>query len=351
MEHYAKRETDGLFEGLEKPFLIAEIGSNHLNDLEIAKESIEIAADLGADAVKFQALNVSEQYHNPDEETRAFHKTIDLAESWYPELAQYASKAGIKFSASPTHHKILDEVLISCCDFIKVASAQVATAPYLLRKIGEYRVPTIISTGMVTADDLSRSIKIFEACGDTENLAILHCNARYPCPITETQLALISNYRRKFNLPVGFSDHTTTETAAIIAIALGAKIIEKHFKMNDRISSPDSDVSITPKAFANFRQRINETFQATVAINRNELHPVEKDFKTKFTNYAIARKQLAAGEFLKSENLVFKRVIQDEIDTAKFLTEWDVFESNGSLVTTSQISADQLVSRADTKKL
>ena len=165
--------------GTKKSFLIAEIGSNHNQSLKIAKESIEVAKECGADAVKFQSINLKELYKNPSITTQKLHNIIDLDESWHQHLSNHCKKNKINFLSTPTYLKaitILSKINVKA---YKIASAQAAIFPQLIEQVARKNKLTFISTGLSTFKEIHEVIKIFKKVKNNK-FVIMYCNSEYP---------------------------------------------------------------------------------------------------------------------------------------------------------------------------
>src|SRR6056297_2858793 len=151
-----------IFLNQDHTFIIAEIGSNHGNQIQTAKESIDAACQAGADAVKFQSINMEELFWDPKESDRELHKKIDLEESWHEELKQYCDSRGILFFSSPTYMQAVNILESINVKLYKLASAQIGVFPQLVEKVASLCKPTLLSTGLVTPGELEKSIKLFQ---------------------------------------------------------------------------------------------------------------------------------------------------------------------------------------------
>jgi len=287
-------------------FIIAEIGSNHCNEIELALKSIDTAADCGADAIKFQSLNVKKQYHNPSEELIDLHKKIDLPESWYEKLKEKCDQRKVIFVSSPTYKDSIDLLQNVDVCLYKIASAQVATSPYLVSEIAKKRKPVILSTGLVELSDLENMIKIFKKYKN-ENYIILHCNSIYPAPAEKVYLKRMVKYSEYFKSFVGFSDHTENNLASLSAVSLGASVIEKHFTLSKNFDSPDAKFAYEPKEFAEFVDQIKETNMIIQFKERNYLETEEIEFKSKIRNFLISTKAIPPNKKIDSSNSTFVR--------------------------------------------
>lgn len=298
--------NDSEIGGNNSTFIIAEIGSNHNQSLELAKKSIMAAKDSGADAVKFQSINVDELYLKPKKETIALHKKIDLDEEWHYILKDYCDKAGILFFSSPTYLKAVDILEEINVPFYKLASAQIGTFPQIVKKVAETGKAVLLSTGIVLKEELDNIIGIFKKSGNN-NYIILHCNSIYPTPFDKVHLNLIAYYKRKYKCPVGFSDHTIGSCVPALAVAMGACVIEKHFTLDKSLPVPDASFSLNPQEFADMVARIRIAEKTIIKGNRRTLEIEEKAFKDSILYKLVLNKDKMQNEVLKENDFDFKR--------------------------------------------
>lgn len=235
--------------GSGRTFIIAEVGSNHAGDLKRAKDCIHAAAEAGADAVKFQSVDIDELYVEPSAKIRDLHRKIDMEERWHAELKELCDRAGVMFFSSPTYMRAVDILETVGIELYKLASAQVGVFPQLVEKVAKLGKPTMLSTGLVTYGGLERAVNIFRACKNNR-FVILHCNSIYPTPPDRVCLERMDVYRKLFDCPVGFSDHTKGISVSLAAVARGADVIEKHFTLSRDLDTPDATFSAEPAEFA-----------------------------------------------------------------------------------------------------
>ncbi|NOX15319.1 MAG: NeuB family protein [Epsilonproteobacteria bacterium] len=291
---------------LQQTFIIAEIGSNHNQSLSLAKEMISAAKESGADAVKFQSINIKELYFNPTNDTIKMHKKIDLLENWHYELKEYCDDKDIIFFSAPTYLKAINILENIGVVLHKLASAQVGTFPQLVEKVIKLKKPTLLSTGIVSYEELSKVIKIFFD-NKHDNFAILHCNSLYPTPYEKANLNLIQVYKSMFNKTIGYSDHTNGIYASLAAVTLGAKVIEKHFTTDKTLPIPDASISITPKEFKDMVEGIRAIEQALTSQNRVSLESEEKKFKEAILYRLILKRDKKPNENFTEDNFEYKR--------------------------------------------
>jgi len=258
----------------EEPILIvAEIGVNHNGDIRLAKKLIDAAKDAGADAVKFQAFKTEKivakyaaKAEYQKETTRSGEsqyemiRKLELKEEEFIELYDYAKKKNIVFLSSAFDNESVDLLNNLGVPAFKVASGEITNFP-LLRYIAEKQKPVILSTGMSTLDEIEDALKVIREKG-VEDIVLLHCVTSYPAKIEDANLRVIETLRRRFKLPVGFSDHTFGITIPIAAAALGAVLIEKHFTLDRTLPGPDHRASLEPDELKDMIKAIRDVEEA-----------------------------------------------------------------------------------------
>ncbi len=294
------------FNKLEKTYIIAEIGSNHNQDLDLAKEMIISAKESGADAVKFQSIDVDELYYNPSQRIKDLHKKIDLSEQWHYDLKDYCDKQKITFFSAPTYLKAIDILEDINVELYKLASAQLGTFPQLIETVIKLKKPTLISTGIVSYSELESVVKTF-AKYNHDNFAIFHCNSLYPTPYDKANLHLIEVYKSMFNKTVGYSDHTEGIYASLAAVTLGAKVIERHFTTDKNLPIPDASISILPNEFKDMVRGIRAIEQSLQSKSRIELEKDEKQFKDAILYRLILKRNKNNNESFVENDFEFKR--------------------------------------------
>ncbi len=287
-------------------YIIAEIGSNHQKDLELAKKHIEKAKEAGADCVKFQSLDLEKLYFNPSQQQIELHKKIDLDREWLPLLKAYCDELAIDFCSSPTYFEAVEDLENIGVKFHKIASAQVGTFPQIIEKIAKLQKPVLFSTGLVGEKELDGVVLIFKKAGN-ENFTILHCNSIYPTPYEKVNLKLIEEYRKRYGCDVGFSDHTMGIHVPLAAVSLGATVIEKHFKIDDTIESPDAPISISFKEFKKMVESIRDLEKALQFKRRDLIEEDEQNFKEAIRYKLILIRDKKDGECFGEEDFGFLR--------------------------------------------
>jgi sialic acid synthase SpsE len=301
-------KVNGFEIGGNKTFIIADIGSNHKQNLSLAKESIDAAAEAGADAMKFQSIQLNELYLNPDAQTAAFVKQLEFPEEWHGILNEYCTQKGIVFFSSPTYLKAVDLLEDIDVPLYKLASAQVGTFPQIVEKVVKLNKPTIFSTGIAAMDEVAKAVELFEKYGNDQYI-ILHCNSIYPTPANRVNMQLMNTYRKLYGNPVGFSDHTIGTHIACAAVSLGANVIEKHFTLDRNLNTPDSNAFASdPQELKLLVHQIRET-EAALSPQKERLtiEVEEQAFKDSLTYRLVAKTYLFKDTKLEKSDLNYLR--------------------------------------------
>lgn len=251
-------------------YVIADACCNHLGELRLAKELVRAAKEAGADAIKFQTYNLPEIN---DQALHPFLASAALTEEQLIELKHLARAVGIDFISSAFDKTSIDTLMRVGVRAIKVPSGELHNLPYL-RYLALSGVQLIIlSTGMSGIEGVKQAIHAIWDHNPAANLWVLHCVTAYPCPIDEANVSVIKrilnaseSVRIKCKVPqlaqIGFSDHTESSIAAVMAIAYGARVIEKHFSLNPFTVTPDSPVSLDPIRMAKYIRNCRDAEKA-----------------------------------------------------------------------------------------
>lgn len=297
-----------------KTFIIAEAGVNHNGSLELAKKLIDVAKNCGCDAVKFQtfiAQNVVSKFakkaqyqieNTKNQESQLeMIKKLELSFAEFLELKNYCDNQEILFMSTPFDLESIDFLASLKMNIFKIPSGEITNLPYL-RKINLLKTKVILSTGMANLEEIENALKILKDC----QVSVLHANTQYPTPMEDVNLNAMLTIKNKFNLEVGYSDHTQGIEIAIASVALGAKIIEKHFTIDKNMDGPDHKASLEPhelKAMVNSIRNIEKAFG----------DGIKKPSKSEINNIEIARKSIVAktkinkGEIFSEKNITTKR--------------------------------------------
>ena len=297
--------------------IIAEIGVNHNGDIELAKRMIMEAKKCGADIVKFQTAKPEalltkyaqkakyqiENTGNNDSQIEMIKKLI-LSYEEFVELEKFCKEQMICFLSTPFDCQSIDFLNNFDMPFWKIPSGEITNYPYLV-KIAETKKVVVMSTGMSEIEDIVKAIEVLRKNG-TEDIVLLQCNTQYPTEYADVNLNVMKTLKDRFNVEVGYSDHTKGIEIPIAAAALGACIIEKHFTLDCNMEGPDHRASIEPKEFA---QMVAAIRNVEKAMGATEKHVTDSERE----NMSIARKSIVAakdikqGEIYSTENLTTKR--------------------------------------------
>lgn len=302
------------FKKLKKPYIIAEIGINHEGNYSKAKKLIFEAKRAGADAVKFQVFNPDTIAIEKSKKTKFQNKTLkneSLSNIWkkvcldyksFRNLRYFSKKIKIDFICTAFDFESLNLVKKLNLNAIKIASSDTTDIP-LLSKIFELKKPVILSTGMSNEKEISKAIKAIKS----KNIAILHCVSMYPCEYTNANLKRILALKKRFkNYTIGYSDHCKNFEATILALCLGAKVIEKHFTLNKKKVGLDHSLSADPrdlKIICDFAKSLQ------LMTGRSKINPSkqEKESRKFFRKGIYVNKKLNKNQIIKPENLIIRR--------------------------------------------
>lgn len=268
-----------------KPYLIAEMSNNHMRDIGKAYEIIEAAKNAGADAIKLQTYTADsltidcskKDFLIPDKLWAGstyyqLYSEITMPTDWNGLLFEKAKSVGITIFSSPFDDASVDLLEALGCPAYKIASFE-SRDPYFLKKVAGTKKPIILSTGVSNLNDIQESLNVLRAC-DSGPVAVLHCVSGYPSSTVDMNLAVLRKLQDLDCAAIGLSDHTRTNTAALLSVALGGRVIEKHFTLRRSDGGPDAAFSLEPHEFLKLRISIDEAFDAmgkSSAINEPRL--------------------------------------------------------------------------------
>lgn len=300
-------------------FIIAEAGVNHNGYIETAKKLIDVAVNAGADAVKFQTFKAEKivtaitpkakyQIENTGTNETQFEmlKKLELDFNAHKELIAYCKKKNIIFMSSPFDEistDMLDDLGMS---IFKIPSGEITNKP-LIQHIASKRKPIILSTGMSYLGEIEKAVNwIHEAGGYRTDkklqLTLLHCVSNYPAAVEDVNLLSMKTMKKAFGLPVGYSDHTIGIEIPIAAVAMGAKVIEKHFTLDRNMEGPDHKASLEPEELKTMVKAIRNV---VMAMGDGLKRPAGSEDDTK----VIARKSLVATRDIKKDETIDKQCI------------------------------------------
>lgn len=302
-----------------KVFIIAEAGVNHNQKLDLALKLVDIAAESGADAVKFQTFKAEEVVTEEGEmasyqeknigknlSQREMLKDLELPEEFYPEIIQRCQEKNILFMSTPHGgKKSVDFLEVLGIKAYKIGSGDL-TNYILLNKVAKTGKPIILSSGMATLDEAKEAIQFIRSKG-TDQIAILHCTTNYPCSPEEVNLLAMKMMMEELDVPVGFSDHTRGNQAAIMAATLGMAIYECHFTLDKTLPGPDHVASAEPEEL---KSRIEAIRAATTILGNATKTPNPSEVESMIRvarRSIVAARDLARGEVLSEDDLEAKR--------------------------------------------
>jgi len=303
-----------------KTLIIAEAGVNHNGDMALAKELIAAAAQAGADLVKFQtfiAANIISRYApkaeyqkgatDPQESQQEMLRKLELTRSNHLELIDECKKQGIGFFSTAFDKESIDLLEeISGPDIVKVPSGELTNLPYL-RYLTQKRKHILLSTGMANLGEIEAAINIVEQSGTPrDRITVLHCTTDYPTSMEDVNLLAMVNIGKALGVDVGYSDHTPGIEVPIAAVALGAKVIEKHFTLDRTLPGPDHRASLEP---VDLKAMVQSIRNIEKALGDGIKRPSASEMRNKpiSRKSIVAARSIKAGEVFSEENLVVKR--------------------------------------------
>jgi sialic acid synthase SpsE len=327
-------------------FIIAEIGSNHNQDFDLARRMIDSAAKTGVDAVKFQTFRASEHYSKKtpgfiylkNTDTYELIRSLELDRSWQADLKKPSEEQGVEFFSSPCDSDAIES--LSALDVVayKVASFDL-TDDRLISEIAAKHKPLILSTGMATWMDIQ--IAIDSSRNQKNNdIVLLQCTSLYPAPVHLTNLYAMHTMRNAFGTLVGYSDHTKGDHMVLAAVALGACMIEKHFTIDRNLPGPDHSFAIEPSELSEMVRELRDIEiglgdgikngprleEAEMAEKgRRSLHAkVDIEIGQQITEDMLVAKRPGLGIPIFLKNQIVGRIAKRNIEADEWVT-WDMF--------------------------
>ena len=275
-----KRLKDYGFHTDNRVYVIAEIGLNHGGDIEVAKKLIDSAVRTGADAVKFQTYLTEKRAPKGNKVVYDILKKCELPFEAFKELKDYTSQYKMEFFSTVFDKESLEYLQRIECNLYKVASFDVVNHK-LLHEVAKTGKPVVLSVGMANLEEIEEAYNILQE--KTDKIALLHCISAYPSMEEDANLAAIYTLKNKFDCIIGHSDHTNDIQVPLYAVAAGAQVLEKHFRINDKMDCIDAQVSITE---TQMKRMISEIRRIEKILGRGEfgVRKAEKDI-TIFRRY------------------------------------------------------------------
>jgi len=300
-------------------FIIAEAGVNHNGSIKLAYKLIDIATESGADAIKFQTFKAEnfvirntekaeyqKQSDNSNESQFDMLKKLELDRDDHKNLIEYCNKKGITFLSSPFDIESINLLIELNIKVYKIPSGEITNLPYL-RQIGLLNKEVILSTGMSNLNEIGDALNILISAGTPkEKITVLHANTMYPTPMKDVNLKVMQTIRDKFDISVGYSDHTLGIEVDIAAVALGASIIEKHFTLDKKMDGPDHVASLDANELKSMVTAIRN-IELAMGSEVKDLTDSEKPNIEIARKSIVAKKKIKKGEVFSSKNLTTKR--------------------------------------------
>ena len=298
-----------------RPYVIAEAGVHHYDSLEMAKEYVRGARAAGVAAIKFQTYTAKELvanwapvYWDTPEKTQfeVFNKKRGFSRDQYADLIAYCNEVGITFLSTPFDQgssAMLHELGVSA---FKIASADLTNVP-MIKQIAEYKKPMLLSTGASTYDEIEQMLKVLAPINP--QISLLHCSLSYPTPLKEANLMRIKELAERFpDTVIGYSDHTQpahSETPCALAVALGARVIEKHYTLNTYLDGDDHYHSLDTEGLKRLEKNCKEAYFMCSAAR--EITDIEMAARERARRSIVAGRDLPAGHVLSFEDFAYKR--------------------------------------------
>ena len=301
-------------------YIIAEIGSNHNQDLDTALLMIKKAAEAGCDAVKFQSIKFDELYvrNNETKEFRNWFRQIELNEKWYKKLHDQSIKFGVDFISAPTYLKSIDILEDIKVKYYKIASPQVQADPRIVKKVANLNKPVFLSLGYCNIKEI-RGIFDFFKSNKNKKFIPLHCISHYPSSAEDANLNFIKKLELLSGQPVGFSDHSLGSHLALAAVTLGACVLEKHVTLNRKSTGPDHNFAMNFREFRKLVREIRDIEKATKKYKNPKISTEVFNYRNNVSLKIFSKRNIKKNTRLKLNDLMFYRsnkqgILYSELD-------------------------------------
>lgn len=290
-----------------KPYIIAEVNSSHFGNIDTALLMIKTLKDIGANCVKFQSFSVeslySQSYYLKNPIQKRIIDKFSIKKDDFIRLRKYAEELDIDFSSTPYSKEEVDFLLTLQVPFIKIASQEIDNLDFL-EYIAKSGANIIISSGMASVEEIQTALDTI--LQHNKNIILLHCTSIYPTPNNLANLNNITMLKERFNINIGYSDHTQGYKAASLATALGACVIEKHFSLDNTKMGMDNNMAANADDFKDMILQIKHTIKILGSKERI-LSDEELVYKQKMQRNIVANKNLNKGDTISKDDLDFKR--------------------------------------------
>lgn len=294
--------------------VIAEIGVNHNGSIDLAKELIQHAHAAGADYAKFQTfkseslasgdapLAVYQQASSSHGSQQDLLKEVELSEADFIELKQHASQVGIGFLTTGHDQGSVEFVLGMKLDFFKIPSGDITNLP-LLERVSRAGQAVLLSTGMATYDEVEAAVKVLTSSGlSKHDVTVMQCTTEYPAPVEEANLRAMVSMGENLSVPIGYSDHTLGHVTTVAAVALGARVVEKHLTSDKTLPGPDHSASLEPDEFKAMVDAIR-TVEVSLGDGVKDTQPSEAPNKNIVRKSIVAKAFIPQSERFREEDL------------------------------------------------
>jgi N,N'-diacetyllegionaminate synthase len=304
---------------MKRILVIAEAGVNHNGSLETAKRLVEVAANAGADFVKFQTFNADDivtktadkaEYQKiatgNDVSQYEMLKSLELTSDMHEQLLEHCDNFSIGFLSTGFDQSSVAYLVSLGQQLVKVPSGEITNLPYL-KFVGSLGLPVILSTGMSSLEEVGDALSVLKNAGtDKDRVTVLHCTSEYPAPFENVNLNAMQTISKEFGVSVGYSDHTTGIEISIAAAALGATVIEKHFTLDRALPGPDHKASLEPDELVALVKSIRNI---EIALGDGSKVPSNGENKNKLIarKSIVARQDIHSGDSFTLDNLTTKR--------------------------------------------
>ena len=304
---------------IQRTLVIAEAGVNHNGDLMLAKKLVDAASSAGADVIKFQTFQANKlathyahlaAYQQKASDNLdgqlAMLRRLEFNRDQHIDLIRYCNHKNIEFLSSAFDLPSIDLIASFKLKRWKVPSGEITNLPYL-RKIGSFKQPVILSTGIANLGEIEAALDVLEDSGTSRSqITVLHCTTEYPAPLDDANLRAINTIAQAFGVAVGYSDHTEGTAVPIAAVALGSSVIEKHLTLDQSMPGPDHMASLEPEQFTSMvrdirfiEKALGDGIKRPTSSELSNLHMVRKSL--------VAAQPIRAGEPFTESNITAKR--------------------------------------------
>lgn len=302
---------------MKKVTIVAEIGVNHNGDIKLAKRMIKEAKKCGADVVKFQTFfadlfikintgKVKYQKKNTAKKENHYQmiKKLELKRKEFFKLKNYCDRLNIEFLSTPYDIESVDLLEQLKVKRYKVASADLVDM-LLHKRILQTKKPVILSTGMATIEEIRKTVEFYKK-NNMKKITLLHCVSNYPCSYRSINLNIIPKLKKLFNLPIGFSDHSEGNIAAILSVSLGGIMIEKHFTLDKNLPGPDHKASSTPREFSTLVKTIRAA-ETMLGNDQKRCRLEEREMRRIGRKSITLKRSMRCGEIINEKDIIMKR--------------------------------------------